>query len=68
MGKKQTQGLWGKKNLWLSKVKGGEINWEFGIDMYTLLYLKQITNKDLPCSTGSSLQCYVTEYKGKGYE
>ena len=25
----------------------GGINWESGIDMYTLLYLKQITNKDL---------------------
>ena len=23
------------------------IDWEFGIDMYTLLYLKQIINKDL---------------------
>ena len=21
--------------------------WEFGVDMHTLLYLKQITNKDL---------------------
>ena len=33
---------------------------EFGIDMYTLLYLKLVTNKDLLCSTGSSAQCYVT--------
>ena len=28
---------------------------EFGMDMYTLLYLKCITNKDLLCSTGSVL-------------
>ena len=33
---------------------GGGIDWEFGIDMYILLYLKQITNKDLLCSTGNS--------------
>ena len=32
---------------------------EFGMDMYTLLYLKWITNKDLLYSTGSSAQCYV---------
>ena len=29
---------------------------EFGIDMYTLLYLKLITNKDLLGSTGNSAQ------------
>ena len=27
--------------------------------MDTLLYLKQITNKDLLCSTGKSAQCYT---------
>ena len=27
-------------------------DWEFGIDMQTLLYLKSITNKDLLYSTG----------------
>ena len=32
---------------------------EFGMDMYTLLYLKRITNKDLQYSTGNSAQCYV---------
>ena len=31
-----------------------------GIDMYTLVYLKWITNKDLLCSTGNSSQFYVT--------
>ena len=30
------------------------------IDMYTLLYLKWITNKDLLYSTGNSAQYYVT--------
>ena len=33
---------------------GGEIVREFGVDMYTLLYLKWITNKDLIYSTGNS--------------
>ena len=33
----------------------GGIDWEFGIDMYTLLlYLKWITNKYLLHSTGNS--------------
>ena len=30
---------------------------EFGIDIYTLLYLKWITNKDLLYSTWNSAQC-----------
>ena len=33
---------------------------EFGIDMYTLLYLKWITNKDPLYSIGNSAQYYVT--------
>ena len=33
---------------------------ECGIDMYTLLYLKWITNKDLLYNTGNSAQYYVT--------
>ena len=33
---------------------------ECGIDMYTLLYLKWITNKDLLYSTGNSAQYYIT--------
>ena len=33
---------------------------EFGIDMYRLLYLKWITNKDLLYSPGNSAQYYVT--------
>ena len=37
---------------------------EFRIDMYTLLYLKWITNKDLLYSTGNSAQCYVAVWMG----
>ena len=32
---------------------------EFGMDMYTVLYSKWITNKDLLYSIGNSVQCYV---------
>ena len=34
------------------------------MDMYTLLYFKWITNKDLLCSTGNSAQCHVAAWKG----
>ena len=35
--------------------QGGGIDWEFGVDMYTLLYLKQITNKDQCIAQGTLL-------------
>ena len=38
--------------------------WESGMDMYTLLYLKWITKKDLLYSTGNSAQCYVAAWMG----
>ena len=37
---------------------------EFGIDMYTLLYLKWITNQDLLYSTRNSAQRYVASWMG----
>ena len=40
---------------------------EFGIDMYTLLYLKWITKKDLLYSTGNSAQCYVAAWMGREF-
>ena len=46
--------------LWLP---GGR-NKEFGMDMYTPLYLKWITNKDLLSRTGNSAQCYVSAWGG----
>ena len=49
-----------KTNLWLPRGKRGRgINWEIGIDIYTLLYIKEMTNKDLPYSTGNSTQYSV---------
>ena len=41
------------------RIAGGGIVREMEIDMYTLLYLKWITNKVLLYSTGNSAQCYV---------
>ena len=35
------------------------------MNMYTLLYLKWITNKDLLYNTGNLAQYYVTTYMGK---
>ena len=47
---------------------GGGINQKIGINIYTLLYIKQITNKDLLYSTGNSTQYLVITYKGKESE
>ena len=41
------------------------INWKIGIDIYTLLYIKQITNKGLLYSTGNYTQYSVMAYMGK---
>ena len=52
----------------LMVTKGEE--WEEGIvreferEMYTLLYLKWITNKVLLYSTGNSAHCYVAAWMG----
>ena len=35
---------------------------ELEIDIYTLLYLKPIVNKDLQYSTWNSAQCYVAAW------
>ena len=45
--------------------KGGGINWEDGINTYTLLFTKQITSKDLLYSTERSTHCSVITYMGK---
>ena len=37
---------------------------EFGTDTYTLLYLKQIMNKDLLYSAGNSAQCDAAVWVG----
>ena len=47
---------------------GGKIIEEFGMDMYTLLCLKRIINKDLRYSTGNFAQWYVAAWMGGGLE
>ena len=39
------------------QVGGGGMNWETGIDIYTLLWRKQKTNENLLYSTGDSTEC-----------
>ena len=51
------------KEIWLCEEGDGIVR-EFGMGMYTLLYLKWITNKDLLYSTGNSAQCYVAFWMG----
>ena len=40
---------------------------EFGMEMFTLLYLKWITNKDLLYSTENSAEYYVAAWMGEGF-
>ena len=47
--------------------RGGRINWESGINIYTLLYY-EINNKNLLYSTGNYIQCLVITYNGKESE
>ena len=42
-----------------------EINQKFGINICTLLYIKQITNQGLLYSTGDYIQCFIIAYEGK---
>jgi len=51
-------------NLSLQCLSWGRINWEIGMDIYTLLHTKQI-NKNLLYGTGNSTQCCVMTYVGK---
>jgi len=52
-------------NSWLQE--GEMIVKDFGKVMYTLLYLKWITNKSLLYSSWNSAQCYVPAWMGKGF-
>ena len=49
---------------WAYGWQGEGIVREFGMDMYTLLYLKWITNKGQLYSTWSYAQCYVAAGMG----
>ena len=56
-----------QKTNMLTGSKQGGINWEIGTDIYTLLYVIWITNKDLPQSTEDSTQYSVMAYLGKEF-
>ena len=68
--KTETDSKTQETNLWLTKGKGwgGEINQEFGNNIYTLLSIKQINNKDILYSTGNYIQYFVITYKEKESE
>ena len=53
-------------NLWLPGERGGIVR-EFGMDTYTLLYSKWITNKDWLYSTWDSAQDFVAAWMGGGF-
>ena len=59
--------IW-KTNLWLPQGMGGRVNQELGINIYTVLYIKQINNKDLLYSIGNYIQYLVTTYDGRESE
>ena len=57
-----------KTNLWLSngqQVRGREINEEFGINIYTLQYIKKIRNMDLLYGTRNYSQYLIITYNEK---
>ena len=39
----------------VTRVKGRGVNWEMRLDIYTPLYRKCVSNKDLLCSTGNRI-------------
>ena len=51
---------------WLPK--GEEINQEFGINIHTLLFVKQINNKILLYSTGNYIEYPIIICNGKEYD
>ena len=51
--------------LMVTRVREGGVNWEIGLDIYTILHMKQITNEDSLYSTENSTQYFVMAYMGK---
>ena len=51
--------------LMVTRVREGGVNWEIGLDIYTILHMKQITNEDSLYSTENSTQYFVMAYMVK---
>ena len=54
-----------KQTYFYQRGEMGKINQGVGINIETLVYIKQIINKDLLYSTGKSTQYSVVTYMGK---
>ena len=65
---KQTYRYRNKLMVTKDEMLRGCINQELGLNIHTLLYIRQITNKDLQYSTGNSIQYSVITYMRKEYE
>ena len=52
----------------VTKGEEGGINCELEINRYKILYIREITNKALPYSTGSDIQYLKITYNGKESE
>ena len=63
--KTEVESQFRKQTCGYQGVRWGGINWKIGIDIHTLLYIKQITNKDLLYHKGKSTQYSVMAYTGK---
>ena len=59
----ETKLMFTKGEMWW-----GGVNQRIGIDVYTLLYIKQIGNKDLLYRTGKFNQHCIITYMGKEFE
>ena len=44
------------------------MDWAFGIDIYTLLYMEWMVNRDMLFGTGNSTQCNVITHMGRESE
>ena len=54
-----------ENKIMVTGVKEGGVNWETGIDIYTILHIKQITNEDSLYSTENSTENFAMAYMGK---
>ena len=59
--------MW-RTNIWTARrERRGGMNWEIGIDVYTLLCVKQMTTETLLYSTGNSTQHSVVTQMGRKF-